>query len=217
MLVLICLYFMLLPDTNEKIESCVSALCWIFNIHVSYYGLENYDDKQKKIIIANHTSYYDALIVFTKIKCGAVYSSSIKNPIMNKITAIIPSLCINRGEKNNTVEKINDFVDKHNSIILYPQAIFSSIDTITQFKSGAFTTKYPVQPIIIRYKQDISSISYWKMLLLDRLDVEVYVEKIINRCNMSIKEYVNVAYDIYAKYGFKISNVSSSDVHDSVK
>lgn len=104
---------------------------------------------------------------------------------------------------------------KNNEIIIFPQSIFSSVDTISKFKTGAFTTNINVQPVVIKYKQDVSSLSMFYMLLYGRLDVELYILKTMERNNMSANEYKNVVYEkMLEESGLLRSNISSYDVVD---
>lgn len=188
----------------------------IFNININWIGFENYDINQKKILISNHVSYYDAFVIGTKIKCGAVMSSSVDNPLVRIMQKLTECVVITRGEKNNTVRKIESHVDTHNQIFICPQGIFSHYRTITRFRNGAFSTKYNVQPFIIKYKQNVSSMTLFNMLLFDRVDVDVIVMKPITKSeNITPCEYSNIVLDSMIKEsGFTLSNVTSVDVKD---
>lgn len=188
----------------------------IFNININWIGLDNYEIGQKKILISNHVSYYDAFVIGTKIKCGAVMSSSVDNPIVRIMRQLTDCVVINRGERNGTVQKIENHVDNYNQIFMCPQGIFSHYQTISRFRNGAFSTKYNVQPFIIKYKQDVSSMSLYNMLLFDRVDVDVIVMKPIVRSeNTQPSEYSNIVLESMIKEsGFLLSNVTSTDVKD---
>lgn len=188
----------------------------IFNINVNFKGLDKINPMQKKIFISNHVSYYDIFAIASEINCGVVLSSSANNFLIKTLTKLIPCLIIDRGIKNNTVKLIENFVNTNNVIFICPQGIFSHYQTISKFRSGAFATKYPVQPIILKYKQDISSMSMFYMLLNDRVDVNIEIMNVIpNIKNLSPKEYSEFVLDqIIIKSNLIKSNISSIDVID---
>lgn len=192
-----------------------NGIARVLNLRANWSGLENIISDQKKIFISNHTSYYDAFVIGTQIRCGAIYSSSINNKFVEILCDLTPSMKINRGEKNNVVEKINKHIEKYSSIFMCPQGIFSHISTISKFRTGAFATNYNVQPIILKYKQDISSLSMFDMLLFDRVDIDVIVMNQIEKKNMNPREYANFTLDqMIEKSNLLKSNVTSYDVVD---
>lgn len=189
---------------------------YIFNINAKWYGFDNYNIEEKKILISNHVSYYDIFVIGTKIKCGAVMSSSVNNIIAQIMHDITECIIINRGEKNQTVDKIENHVNKYGEIFVCPQGIFSHYQTISQFRTGAFCTKYNVQPIILKYKQNVSSMTMLNMLLHDSIDVDVIVMKpILKPQNINSLDYAKfVLKSMIDESGFLMSNVTSHDVKD---
>lgn len=204
----------------DKMESIThynlfNGITRVLNIKIKWDGLENIASDEKKIFISNHTSYYDGLLIGTKIRCGALYSSSINNIFVKMLSNLTPSIKIDRGKKNNVVKKINNFMENNSSIFICPQGIFSHINTISKFRTGAFATNYNVQPIILKYKQDISSLRMFDMLLFDMVEVDIIVMRPIEKNDMNPRAYADFTLDkMIEKSKLLKSNVTSYDVRD---
>jgi 1-acyl-sn-glycerol-3-phosphate acyltransferase len=128
------------------------------NIYLEIKGeMKRPNDKQ--VIIANHSSFLDPFILFCLTGCGFVGSSTQQNTILgNLFTRRIPVLGIERGKSTNTVSKITEFLDKkYPRIGLFPEGIITHHKTLSTFRSGAFHTGFPVQPVVIKYTQNIYS------------------------------------------------------------
>lgn len=101
-------------------------------------------------------------------------------------------------------------------MIFCPQGIFSHIWTLPRFRTGAFATKYNVQPLILLYKQNVSSLSMFNILCYPCVDVTV---KILPEEKRLIDESVNnfserVRKNIAIEGNLLLSNVSSRNIVD---
>lgn len=181
-------------DTGHDV--CKNMLCSL-NAIVKVNGRHNIK-KGKKIIIANHTTYCDFIILFFLFKCGFLSSTAIKDsPIGRLLINIIPLLLIDRGNKQNTVTRIKEYVEEHEMLCLFPEGIMTHPDTIINFRTGAFHVGYSICPVIIRYDPVIAdsnilsfirkAISYDKFkIIIDILPTETFpfseakIEKIRN-------------------------------------
>jgi 1-acyl-sn-glycerol-3-phosphate acyltransferase len=135
---------------------------------------------EKKVYIANHSSYIDPVILYMIVRCGFVSSDVIKNVWYAKhVPDILPLVLISRGKDKNTVEKIKEYLDTKRSVCLFPEGMINHQDTLINFRTGAFVTGYPIQPMIIKYYPnvyDTDPTNYLsKLLSQDNLRVEVTV------------------------------------------
>jgi 1-acyl-sn-glycerol-3-phosphate acyltransferase len=207
----------------ERYKECVvggffESIKRTFNIHTTYHNFEKISRHNKKIFISNHVCYYDLFVLGGKVHTGAVISSTVNGFIIKSLTNFYPSLIINRGEKNNTVKLIEDFVEKNNDIFICPQGIFSHHTTIGKFRTGAFATKFNVQPIIIKYKEEIASISIMDIFMIDGIHVDLIAMDIIEKKELSPKQYADHVLTMMTETGnLKRSNVISYDVKDKTK
>lgn len=211
------------------------------NINVTTKGFEKIDPTIKKVFVGNHHSEHEALILPLYIKAGVIASISInKTHIGRTMKLYTNTLTIKRGHSksvtfrtdeeysnllnnkttniSNTVEQMKDFLmnDKNNAFFVFPTSIFDQYQTLSKFRTGAFAMGFPVQPVIIKYKQDISSMNMLHMLMLERLDVEIIVSDLIYADkNKSIQEFAEEVRNIFRDVGgLKLSNVDSHDVRD---
>jgi 1-acyl-sn-glycerol-3-phosphate acyltransferase len=192
-----------------------------YNIEVSMINKDKLLLNKSKVIIANHTSYLDSLIIFNKFKCGFLASSELNNIWYAKnISKHIPLVKLNRTNKEtNTVDKMKEFLSKNKSLCLFPEGMITHPKTLIKFRTGAFNTGHPIQPIILNYDQFVYSEDYTKYLL-----------KLLSQKN-KIKVTVTVLDPVYppftaekieevrhamAKAGnFALSNVSNRDIRDT--
>lgn len=108
--------------------------------------------KSEKVFISNHTCYLDFIVLFYILKTGFLASHFINESwVGQQIAKIVQLLIIKRGKNVNTVEKIAEYVKKHNSICLFPEGMITHQDTIIRYRTGAFYSGFPVQPVVLRY------------------------------------------------------------------
>lgn len=134
----------------------------------------------KKIIISNHTSQFDPFFIYAYFHCGFLSSIILLEKFgISHILDIIPLILIKRGSKINTVNKIKKFMEKNTSICIFPEGLITHPKTIAKFRTGAFYTGYPVQPVIIKYKPNIFDLNYLsaisKIISQDKLIIKITI------------------------------------------
>lgn len=136
------------------------------NIEIKVRGL-NKIKEGPHVFIANHTSHLDFFAIFYVLGTGFLSSSEInKNIISKQLTKILPLLLIDRGQKgSNTVDKMREYVEKHQSICLFPEGMITHPNTIIKFRTGAFHVGYPVYPIVLKYSNVIADMSASNFIL----------------------------------------------------
>lgn len=188
----------------------------VLNIHIKLIGDENLNDL-KKIYISNHSSFLDALIIPQCIISGAVASITQENNIFGKLMRKCTHVYfVERGKSNKSVEKIEHHIDKHGSLLFCPQGMFGHKDVLTSFRTGAFATKYNVQPVLALYKQNISSLSMFNILCYPRVDVTIKIlPELTKKTDESVGEFTERSRKYMACEGnLLLSNVSSRDITD---
>lgn len=150
---------------SEIDNACLDNFLACCNINIFYTGLDNLVNVNK-VFVCNHHSVLDPIIILRMFKTGFVANASAKKGFLSKFSKTIPNLYIDRQNKNNkTTDKIKKHVSEHGSICIFPEGIISNRNTIFKFRTGAFHTGHPVQPIVIRYSNDISSTKISTLLL----------------------------------------------------
>jgi 1-acyl-sn-glycerol-3-phosphate acyltransferase len=188
----------------------------VLNINIKIEG-DEYIDDTKKIYVANHCSFVDALIVPRCIIAGAVTSvSNANNPFGKLMAECTHVYFVERGKSNNSVDKIQSHIEKNGSLILCPQGIFSHISTLPLFRTGAFATNFNVQPILLLYKQNISSLSMFNILFYPRIDATIKILPQTKRNETeSVIDFTERVRMSMAKEGnLLLSSVSCRDIVD---
>jgi len=118
---------------------------------------DNLISTKNKVVIANHCNYIDPFVLHKVFGDNVrfIASSTVKKmPFGYKLEHDMPILFIDRGGSSNTVQQMTKFMegDKNRSIAIFPEGMISHPKTLVKFRTGAFNTGFPVQPVVIRYK-----------------------------------------------------------------
>lgn len=209
-------WFLIGKKSYFALQNLLTNVNNILNVNVKLIGDEHLDDK-KKIYVLNHCSFLDVLIVPRCIISGAVASiSQASNSFGKMMKECTHVYFVERGKSNNSVEKIQNHIEEKGSLLFCPQGIFSHIWTLPLFRTGAFATKYNVQPLLVLYKQNVSSLSMFNILCYPQVDVTV---KILPEVTKGVDEHVNtfaerVRRNMSQEGNLFLSNVSSRDIVD---
>lgn len=202
---------------REDLNIFLKGICYWLNIHVKVHGLEKIDDKQKKVYIGNHISYHEVLTIPRFFVSNPIASLSASQNPLGKIMAKYSNvLVVKRGTSSNTVEQMNEFIEKYNNVFIFPQGIFSGYRSLTKYRTGGFATDFPVQPILSHYTQNVTNMKMLDIVFFDRVDLDVYILDAIERKeNESVTEYTERVRKLMANFkGYELSDVESRDVKD---
>ena len=160
----------------DECQSACHEIMRILNAKQIISGFENINNNPK-VYISTHTTYLDFIVINSFLKCGYVTSSYIKKTFFGKmIMNIVPLLLIDRNKKGmSTVEQMKKYIKKHGSICLFPEGTITHPDVIQKFRTGAFHTGYPVQPIVIKYEPVVYD-----------SDMSVFIKKLFSIRNIKI-------------------------------
>ncbi len=109
-------------------------------IHFSkrYHGMENFDIKKPSIIIANHTSFLDILLLLMRdpkvimmVKDWVYYS-----PLFGSLVRYVGFIPSERGVEN--LDLVKQRLAEGYSIMIFPEGTRSTDGTIARFHKGAF-------------------------------------------------------------------------------
>ena len=175
------------------------------------------DNNAKKIIIANHTTIFDSLIIYYLFRCGFICSDFInKYDIGRILVAKCNVLIFKRGVDTNVVNKIKDYLNDMKQIVIFPEGTYGN-NSILEFRTGAFHVGEIICPIVIKYNPFIydNNMSKFiaKAITSQKINVDVYINDFYyppfdNEKIQNIRKYM-------ANIGnFSISNVSNRDISD---
>ena len=130
---------------------------------------------------------------------------------------LLPLLLIDRGKTSNTVEKLKEFVDTKRSLCLFPEGIMTHQNTLSTFRTGAFMTGHPVQPIILKYKPyiyDTSMNNYiTKLFSQEKITVTMTILD-IEQPPFDNNKIEMIRHKMAKAGNFALSRVSNKDVVD---
>lgn len=160
-----------------------SWLCWLLNINITCSQESKsklLDSSYQRVLIANHTNYHDALIIGSllneKTLCGLVVSPITKEIVFGKVMLnLLPHIITEGGNTFNKLRTFFKFNPEETRLLIFPEGMLTHEKTICKFRSSAFKLGYPVQPIIINYKQNVFDLLGFDFLCQEQIDVEVTI------------------------------------------
>lgn len=186
------------------------------NLYIDVHGKIDLDKKQ--IIIANHTSFIDGMIIYALFKCGFIGSSKYKShPVTKNLLGSVPVLYTDRGKNKGVVDKIPKFLDEHKRLCIFPEGMISSPNSMTRFRTGAFRANQIIQPVVLKYNVsmgDHDMADFIKKLLSHKkIIVEMHImEQELPPFNDTKIE--NIRRKMAHKGGFILSRVSNRSMTD---
>ena len=176
--------------------------------------LLNIRNNKGKLIIFNHISFLDTIII------AYIEGSMPCCIISNKYSNIFPiNVFAYYGDsifvlKNNTVEKIKNKLKLKKNVYISPDAcnIIKDNNLIAPFKTGAFSTKENIIPIIIRYVPSKSNNINWNNNTLLKLVYSIISDGHIH-CQIKIldeEKYDNNSIEEYKKQVYHNMNFNLS-------
>ena len=124
------------------------------------------------LVMAPHTSYFDAVLMWwSNTPSCVIAEDKIKIPIYGKTWTLFQYLTVQRRDANsreNTEKEIlrRTNVHKHPNederwpqIALFPEGVITNGKQLMRFKNGAFKPGKPVQPVLIRYPNEIDTVT----------------------------------------------------------
>lgn len=157
------LHFFRSEETNSKKalelrDFIISVSNYILGIRTIVYGEK---PKAQGLIIANHRSYFDPIVIVNHIHAFPVGKKEVESwPLIGYICKISGVLFVDRKDpksRQETAEKIRDTLAKGYSIINFPEGTTDDLPTTVDFNYGSFVMatkiKAAVIPIAIDYKE----------------------------------------------------------------
>lgn len=168
----VMLFFVIILYPFDKKRKVAHAQCyWWSDILVKINpqwrmdisGLENIDKNKTYVIVANHQSLADIIVLYqikTQFKWVAK-ESLFKIPFLGWCMSLAKHIKLERG-KLTSIKKVYreaaEWLRKDMSVLFFPEGTRSETDTMNEFQNGAFKLaikeKRPVLPILIRGTRD---------------------------------------------------------------
>jgi 1-acyl-sn-glycerol-3-phosphate acyltransferase len=139
--------------------------CILTPVFVKVKGRENIDPKQSYVIVVNHQSAYDIIILYARL---GIYFKWLMKKEIRKIPGIgfgsqaIGHILINRSSTKAAIETINYAKSKikdGTSMLIFPEGTRSRTHDMLPFKKGAFWFAFdlnlPILPVTINGTREI--------------------------------------------------------------
>lgn len=171
-LYLAMLFFVIVLYPFDKLRKVAHAQCyWWSDILIGLNpdwkmdisGLENIDKKKTYVIVANHQSLVDIIILYqikTQFKWVAK-ESLFKIPVLGWCMSLAKHIKLERGDFSS-IKKVYgeaaEWLRQDMSVLFFPEGTRSETDKINEFQNGAFKLaikeKKPVLPVLIKGTRD---------------------------------------------------------------
>lgn len=136
---------------------------WIYNVKVNVEGLDNWVQNKPCVIIANHQSNFDALLLllindFSKFAPVAFIAKKEleKHKIFKNFVHLIDVLFLDRNNPRQALEVLmqaKELIRVPRSLVIFPEGTRSHGFTLKEFKGAALKIAYqvyvPIIPIVI--------------------------------------------------------------------
>lgn len=139
-------------------------LCWLFNLNVKVKGLQNLPLNKSFVIVSNHQSFFDPLILFKVINFKKhaplvfIAKKELKQQKQTKnFLQLVKVLFIDRQNPRQALKLISKTVkllneNKH-AVVIFPEGTRSYSTKMNEFKGGVYeiatNSQVPVVPLSI--------------------------------------------------------------------
>ncbi|MBT9096664.1 1-acyl-sn-glycerol-3-phosphate acyltransferase [Methylovulum psychrotolerans] len=149
------------PNTARDYRDALKKrwLCWFSAIVKLDVTLEGAWPEQPGLIVSNHVSWLDIILLGQYLPAYFVAKSDIASwPIFGFMARQSGTIFIRRGEKKHVFETAEQMVwllKQHRNIFAFPEGTTTRGDDVAHFHASLFQaallTKVPVQPVAIQY------------------------------------------------------------------
>ena len=146
-------------------------LTWLLGIRLDVQGLESLPRAGPYIVIANHSSYVDSLVM--AIVMPANLSFVAKRELLDNFLMRLPlqrlhSLFVERFELQRSAAaapQVTEFVRSGSALVVFPEGTFDTMPGLLPFRMGAFMaavqTGAPVVPVALRGARNLLPPGAW--------------------------------------------------------
>lgn len=170
---LVMLFFVIVLYPFDKKRKVVHAQCyWWSDILIRLYpywkinvsGLENVDRKKTYVIVANHQSLADIVLLY-QIKSQFKWVAKdelFRLPVLGWCLHLAKHINLERGDFSS-IKKVYreaaEWLREDMSVLFFPEGTRSETGTMNEFQNGAFKLaikeRKPVLPIVIKGTRDV--------------------------------------------------------------
>lgn len=173
----LCL-FIFVRNEKKRLRLVVRSNAFQARIALRYLGIETFSDESDepvrgKLIICNHMSYLDALVLFSLYPSLFITSREIeRTPVLGQITKLAGCFFIERRKDLRTEASIEaelklmrKRLSEGFNIFLFPEGTSSDGTTVLPFKAHFFQLAIDnniwIQPLVIKYLGENRNLAPW--------------------------------------------------------
>ncbi|SDZ03248.1 1-acyl-sn-glycerol-3-phosphate acyltransferase [Nitrosomonas sp. Nm58] len=169
------------PVQRYMVRKWAGNLLGILNVKLNCSGPLPPEDEQRVILIANHISWLDIMIILTMYPVRFVAKSEVLSwPLLNILCRNVGTIFIEREKRNDTIRVNQDIVKAlvtGDSIAIFPEGTTSDGTVLLHFHASllqsAVTVQASLHPVAIDYR-DITgarntSVAYVNVTILESL------------------------------------------------
>jgi len=155
--------------TNKKVASFLGRLCFRLTgfMIVETKGQMASKEEASILVVAPHSTFFDGFVVFW---CDLPYIVSRhenrKIPLLGKCIEFAQSLFVCREDPQSRQKTVKKIVERAQDdtewpqLLIFPEGSTSNRKALMSFKPGAFVPGKPVQPVLIRYPNEVDTVTW---------------------------------------------------------
>mmetsp|Transcript_23659 Transcript_23659/g.49280 ORF Transcript_23659/g.49280 Transcript_23659/m.49280 type:complete len:580 (+) Transcript_23659:199-1938(+) len=151
---------------NIPITFCGRVL--LFSVGVVWISVKGKpaSSKDAPMIIANHRCFMDPIFIVSQTgACPVSASSNMRLPLFGNLIKMFQPILVDRNKKDNSLvaNKIKERATsegKWPQTVLFPEGTCTNGKALIYFKCGAFSPSVPVQPVLFKYPNAFTDISW---------------------------------------------------------
>jgi 1-acyl-sn-glycerol-3-phosphate acyltransferase len=156
---------------RAAVRRLAQVCLFLCRIPICTSGLDNISTNKTQILIVNHSSYVDALILTAVLPSHPVYVAKrelLNNAFTRFFLSRLGTAFVERQSQAESIEDTKDLiraVEEGQSLIIFPEGTFVDAPGLLPFKLGAFMvaakTDVPLVPIGIKGTRQLLRPDYW--------------------------------------------------------
>ena len=171
------LIYLGIRDEKTRLQLILRSNAFHAGIVLKYLGIKTYEENvgrnEGKLIICNHMSYLDVLVLFRKYPALFITSKDIqRTPLLGQITALAGCFFTERKKELRTPESaeaeirlMKKRLSEGFNIFLFPEGTSSDGSGVLPFKAHFFQLaieiRSPVVPLVLKYLGDNRKLAPW--------------------------------------------------------
>jgi 1-acyl-sn-glycerol-3-phosphate acyltransferase len=159
------------PARFRIVRVGVRALLRSCAIALRAEGLEHFSDGTPAVIVANHASYLDAVVLIAALPADVHFAAKrefARTPLIGFVLSRLGAYFVERVDPARGVEDTRELtaaVRRGESIAFFPEGTFSRIPGLAAFRLGAFvvsaSTGVPVVPVVLHGTRSVLREHRW--------------------------------------------------------